>query len=359
MSAIAAKNVKNVKSAIDSSKISREGIRIHSILHCKPMNTEKKVLKPLFPYAGNKFEVAEKFRHLYDRNRRYVAPFCGGLGDALKIQPRTALLNDYSAAIVNVYKCLKRSDFEFSLHGKGTKEYYYDLRDEFNAISFGGTTDTRRAVEFLALTLEKLGASKGKNKKKCAQLIEMYEAFVCKEASLTQEQKRQRDIRWAELTYYLLVSGYNGLLRTNLFGEVNVPCGRPWKEGEERKYLEDFSPYKEVFKNWEFQSLPFEKVKVEKNDFVYLDPPYAPDPTAQKKPHTYSCPFHWSDQVRLAEWAQKLTVPVVASNAGTPEVVDLWLSKGFQVLETFGKKRLISQNKEEREVAAEVLFYKK
>lgn len=322
------------------------------------MNTETKILRPLFPYAGNKFEVADRFKHLYDRNRRYVAPFCGALGDALNLQPRTALLNDYSAALINVYTCIKRGDFQFSLHGKGTKEYYYDLRKEFNAISFGGTRSIPRAMTFLTTTLKRLGENEGKNKKKCNRLIELYQNFVRKETSLTEEQKRQRDIRWAELTYYLLVSGYNGLLRTNTFGEMNVSCGRPWKEGEERKYLENFSPYQQAFKNWEFQSLSFEEVKVEKNDWVYLDPPYAADLTAQKRPHNYSCPFHWSDQVRLAEWARQLKVPVVASNAGTAEVIDLWLSNGFEVLETFGKKRLISQNKEEREVVAEVIFYK-
>jgi DNA adenine methylase len=324
------------------------------------MKNQQPLLRPLFSYAGNKFQVAERFQHLFlsEPQRRYVAPFCGGLGDALRIQPQNALLNDYSAPIICLYSCIQRGEFKFTLHGKGNEQHYYALRDEFNLISFGGTTDLVRAQNFLISTLEYLGDEKGKNKKKCAELKKRYAAFVLKESNLTPEQKHQQNVRWAELIYYILASGYNGLLRANLSGIVNVPCGRPRKKGEIRKYIEDFSPYEQIFKNWEFQSLPFEEVEIKKNDFVYLDPPYAADPLAQKSPHTYSFPFKWADQVRLADWAKRLPVPVVASNAATPEIIDLWCSAGFQIFQTFGKKRLIGQNEESRIVANEVLFYK-
>jgi site-specific DNA-adenine methylase len=325
------------------------------------MKTQNEVLlRPLISYAGNKFEVAQRFQHLFniDPTRRYVAPFCGGLGDAHGIRPRKAFLSDYCAPLINLYQTIQGGTFEFTLHGKGTKDYYDLLRDEFNAISFGGTTDIERAMSFLTTTLERLGANEGKNKKKCAELIAMYQAFIRKERSLTKEQSYRQNIRWAELTYYILASGYNGLLRTNLSGLVNIPCGRPWKVGAERTYIKDISPYQKAFQHWEFKSLSFEEVQIERNDFVYLDPPYAADPNAQKKPHTYSAPFNWNDQMRLADWAKRLQVPVVASNAATPGIIELWCDAGFQVLEKFSKKRIIGPNKEDRILADEVLFYK-
>ena len=65
---------------------------------------------------------------------------------------------------------------------------------------------------------------------------------------------------------------------------------------------------------------------MEKDDFVYVDPPY------DVEFRQYSAEgFAWDDQMRLADWASDLGVPTVISNQATDRIVKLYRSRGFSL----------------------------
>ena len=62
--------------------------------------------EPPLKWAGGKRWLVPRLRELYEphRHRRFVAPFCGGLGDVLGVWPRRALLNDANPQLINFYR---------------------------------------------------------------------------------------------------------------------------------------------------------------------------------------------------------------------------------------------------------------
>ena len=64
--------------------------------------------KPPLKWAGGKRWLIPVLRPLWERHsrRRLVEPFCGGLGLALSVRPRRALLNDINPHAINFYRWL-------------------------------------------------------------------------------------------------------------------------------------------------------------------------------------------------------------------------------------------------------------
>jgi DNA adenine methylase len=148
----------------------------------------------------------------------------------------------------------------------------------------------------------------------------------------------------AALFYYLNRTGFNGLCRFNSRGEFNVPFG----QYKRINYISDFTPYQQVFADWEFMSGDFEAVPLEPDDFIYADPPYDVEFTQYSKEA-----FTWDDQVRAAEWLARHEGPVILSNQATERIVALYEKLGFK-LRFLDAPRRISCNGDRRP-AKEVL----
>ena len=228
-------------------------------------------LRPPLKWAGGKRWLVPRVRRLWEghERRRFVEPFCGGLGVAVGLLPRRALLNDVNPHLVNFYRHLGRG-FTISLPMENAAETYYTFRKRFNALLAAGHGRTAEA---------------------------------------------------ASLFYYLNRTGFNGLCRFNSRGEFNVPFGTYARI----VYVRDFSSYKPVFSRWEFSSLDFEALCLDPGDFVYADPPYSPVHPVRGKQ------FSWDDQVRAAEWLARHKGPVVLSNQATPRVVALYRRLGYDL----------------------------
>jgi DNA adenine methylase len=229
-------------------------------------------LSPPLKWAGGKRWLIPHLLSIWAANTRHrlVEPFCGGLAIALGLLPRRALLNDINPHAINFYRHLKRglvTDIEM----KNNKLLYYKYRVRFN----------------------KLVGTKGVNSPEAAQLF-----------------------------YYLNRTGYNGLCRFNRQGQLNVPFGKHTNIN----YEQDFLPYSEVLKPWNFSCLDFEKLDINSADFVYADPPYDVEFTQYAKQK-----FSWEDQERLALWLTKHRGPVVLSNAATPRIVKLYRKLGYKL----------------------------
>src|SRR6266705_3986769 len=95
------------------------------------------------------------------------------------------------------------------------------------------------------------------------------------------------------------------------------------------------SDLRQAFARWDFISMDFDKVPIEKGDFVYADPPYDVEFTQYSKEG-----FGWDDQVRLVDSLSAHSGPVVLSNQATGRIVRLYEAAGFKLLFVQAPRRI-------------------
>ena len=254
-------------------------------------------VSPPLKWAGGKRWQVPYILPIWEshRRRRFVEPFCGGLGAALGLMPKRALLNDLNPHLVNFYRWLKRG-LSVELTLRNSKAHYYESRTRFNELTANGERNSAEA---------------------------------------------------ATLFYYLNRNGYNGLCRFNRKGQFNVPFGRYKK----LVYRQDFLEYKPLFRNWTFTSTDFARLPLDDSDFVYADPPYDVEFTQYSGQG-----FSWEQQVQTAEWLAKHPGPVVLANQATPRIEKLYRSLGFDLRSLDAPRRINCTG--DRSPATEVLATK-
>jgi DNA adenine methylase len=255
--------------------------------------------RPPLKWAGGKRWLIPHLAEFWttNRHRRLVEPLCGGLAVSLGLRPERALLNDINPHSINFYRWLQRGlNIDSTIEFANRAELYYRHRERFNELIAAGHAASVEA---------------------------------------------------AALFYYLNRTCYNGLCRFNGDGFFNVPFGRYSQINYER----DFSSYRRVFGKWTFSFGDFAQIEVGPDDFIYADPPYDVEFTKYAKEA-----FTWNDQVRLAEWLARLTVPAILSNQATHRIVRLYRDLGFQ-LRFFKAPRMINCTGD-RTPAREVLAIK-
>lgn len=231
-------------------------------------------VNPVLKWIGGKRWLVYRLVEYYDRRRRLVDPFVGGMSIPLGLKPNECFLSDTNQHLINLYRWLQAGltwapDCPVQL--ENTERTYYRNREKFN--------------EF------------------CIQ-----KNYWTREGAL--------------LFYYLNRSCFNGLCRFNQAGQFNAAYGKY----KNLQYKTDFSDYKEALAGWEIGCGDFSSVVLRPDDFIYSDPPY--DDAFTK---FTSDEFSWADQERLAKWLAAHPGPVIASNSFTDRIVDLYKSLGFRV----------------------------
>ena len=254
----------------------------------------EELLRPLLKWAGGKRWLIPYVAPLWEnhKHRRYVEPFCGGLALPLGLRPERALLNDLNPHLINFYRQVQRG-LRLTIETENDRRLFYAHRDRFNFLIREAQSDTAEA---------------------------------------------------AQLFYYLNRTCYNGLCRFNHGGEFNVPFGRY----KTINYRASFHAYRELFAGWSFSNCDLETLAVERDDFIYADPPYDVEFTS------YSAGgFSWEDQVRTVEWLAKHRGPVMLSNQATPRIVKLYEQLGFKLKYLNAPRRISCTG--DRTAAREVL----
>lgn len=263
-------------------------------LETKLVKTGNQQLRPPLKWAGGKRWLVPQLAELWKphSHRRYVEPFCGGLAAPLGLLPVRALLNDINPHLINFYSHLQRG-LKLTIKMTNDAESFYNHRARFN--------------ELIA-------------------------------------NRKSHSAEAAQLFYYLNRTCFNGLCRFNQTGEFNVPFG----QHKSIAYLQDFSGFQTVFKNWEFTCNDLLDLPIAPEDFIYADPPYDVEFT------TYSAGgFNWEDQVRTAERLAAHAGPVVLSNQATARIIKLYRKLGFKVSYLNGPRRISCTG--DRTAAREVL----
>jgi DNA adenine methylase len=207
---------------------------------------------PLF-YVGDKYKLIEEIREHFPKNiNTFVEPFLGGGSVFLNIEANTYLLNDVDENVISLHKFLLKQDnktFVSSLK-KITKKY--NLSRSF----------------FEDVVPDSLKKKWGKT----------YYAHFNKEGyqKLKAEYNNSRD-KDPLLLYVLLIYGFNRMLRFNKQSEFNIPVGNVDLNKNVTKALDEYFSVTKNKKN-ELHCKDFkhflEELKLQKGDFVYVDPPY-------------------------------------------------------------------------------------
>jgi DNA adenine methylase len=247
----------------------------------KDHNETVGIVRPPLKWAGGKrWQLPHIEPHWRgESGRRLVEPFCGGLAVVLGLAPQQALLNDINPHLINFYKQLKKG-LVSNLRQENKSDLFYSYREEFNKLLKEGKSNTPRA---------------------------------------------------AMLFYYLNRTGYNGLCRFNQSGGFNVPFGRYTNIA----YRSDFLDYRDAFVGWKFMNVPFEKLPLRSDDFVYADPPYDVEFRQYSKDG-----FSWDEQKKTARWLADHPGPVILSNQATPRIVKLYRDLGYGIKFLHGPRRI-------------------
>ena len=265
----------------------------------KKLEAEKVTpLAPPIKWAGGKRWLAPEIAKLFHESgaKRLVEPFCGACSVALHIRPQRAVLNDINRHLMIFWWYLQTGEPLLDLGGNNAEDFAR-VRESFNAITFPIDKSQAQTV--------------------------------------------------ASMFYYLNRTSFNGLFRVNKDGKYNVPFGKYSKIS----YQFEWPEIVKAIQSWTFENGDYIGMKPKATDFVYADPPY--DSTFTD---FAAGGFNWSEQLELALWLSKLPGMVVASNAATPRIKNLYKDLGFTVKVIDAPRRISSDGN--RENAKEIFAIK-
>ncbi len=239
---------------------------------------QKKVeLKPFVKWVGGKGQLVSQLeKHIPTNGEKvlikYAEPFVGGGALLFNILSKynfeSLYISDINAELVNAYNVVKNNVDELinkltkmqlafvPMDENGRKYYYYTARDRFNALQITEETAIEKASLFIFLN------------KTC----------------------------------------FNGLYRVNKKGQFNVPMGA-YKNPTicDENNLRNVS---EALQNVTIVCGDYSLSKdfIDKDTFVYLDPPYRPiSQTASFTSYTADC-FDDNEQIRLARFIDEINL---------------------------------------------------
>lgn len=229
-------------------------------------------------YPGGKKRILKYIApHLLSRgsiNGRFVEPFLGGGAVFFAVDPKRALLSDINDELIDLYRGIRRFPlivWKLFKNFPTTKKGYYKIR---------GDNGCGKDLAFRAAR-----------------------------------------------TLYLNRTCFKGMWRHNLNGEFNVGYG-----GQDRRWVINQEMLPWVAKKLRRASLKcsdFEPVidNCNKNDFIFIDPPYRPGEREMVHDHYRYGKFSFDDHKRLAKTLNRATrkgIRWAMTTSAHPDIVNLF-----------------------------------
>lgn len=264
-------------------------IDLRTVRHEKQRIVE---LKPFVKWAGGKGQLVDRLEKFLPQAggktlRKYAEPFVGGGALLFRVLSKynfeQVYIGDTNAELINAYTVIK-TDVEnlivklmemqtvfLSMNDDEQKNYYYSVRDRFNNASLNFKTSLEKAAFFIFLN------------KTC----------------------------------------FNGLYRVNRKGQFNVPMGA-YKNPKicDENNLRNIS---KVLKNVTIVCGDYTLSKdfIDRDTFVYLDPPYRPISETSAFTSYNADVFDDAEQIRLAHFIDEINQTgskIVLSNSDPQNV---------------------------------------
>lgn len=271
-----------------------------------------KLVTPFLKWVGGKRQLMPTIVTHLPKNINeltYVEPFIGGGAVLFHLQPKNAIINDFNEELINVYEVIKNNLDELIEDLKKHKnehDYFYEIRSLDRNDNFKNLSKVERASRVI----------------------------------------------------YLNKTCYNGLYRVNNAGEFNSPFGR-YKNPNivNEPTLKAVSKYLNsnniMIKNGDYSDV---LKTLDKNSFVYLDPPY--HPISESSNFTGYIQGGWDafDQIRLREVCDELNakgIKFLLSNSSAQLIKDQYTK---YKIENVKANRAINSNGANRGEIDEILI---
>lgn len=294
--------------------------------------THKVELKPFVKWAGGKGQLVEEIEKIFPFDdekvlKKYVEPMVGGGALFFYIISKYAFeelyIGDINSELINSYVAVKQNvealierlhEMQMTflpLDDNGRKYYYYNIRDKFNSIKLSEHTSIEKAAYFIFLN------------KTC----------------------------------------FNGLYRVNRKGQFNVPMG-----SYKNPTICDDENLRNIHNALQNVIIvcgdyTLSKSFIDKNTFVYLDPPYRPISKTSMFTSYNIDAFDDNEQIRLANFIDEINLKgakIVLSNSDPKNVNpddnffdDLY--KSYRI-HRVSSMRMINSNAEKRGKINELLI---
>ncbi|MDR1526896.1 MAG: DNA adenine methylase [Dysgonamonadaceae bacterium] len=273
---------------------------------------KNKLICPFVKWVGGKRQLLDSIMEFIPQNIHYYTyaePFIGGGAVFFHIQPKNAIINDLNSELMNVYTVVKENSEELVTDLKRHKnepEYFYAIRQLDRSKDFKKIDKVQRASRLI----------------------------------------------------YLNKTCYNGLYRVNKAGKFNSPFGRYKNPNIVNKpVLKAVSTYLNR-NNVQIANTDYEEIlkTLDKNSFVYLDPPY--HPVSESANFTGYVQGGWNifEQIRLREACDELTsrgIKFLLSNSASGFIKDLYRKYHITTVKAI---RSINANAKKRGETDEVLI---
>ncbi|MEP1305086.1 MAG: DNA adenine methylase [Balneola sp.] len=261
-------------------------------------NFSSSPIKPILKWAGGKQQLlSEIIQRVPSSFNRYIEPFVGGGAVFFAIEANEYIISDTNPELINLYQTLSNGNFEDVIEKlesyKNEEDFYYKTREK----EVEKLTNIERSARFI----------------------------------------------------YLNRTCFNGLYRVNKKGEFNVPFGK--YKNPRIIFPERLKKASEKLSKTKIYNLDYHEVldtHSQKNDLIFLDPPYIPiSENASFKRYTKD-QFRLNDQRKLAQLVRKLAekgCKIILTNSNHPLIYELYDGFNIEVIET---KRNINRNGNKR-----------
>ena len=212
----------------------------------------------------------------------YHEPFIGGGAVFLGLRPRKAIINDLNKELIFTYRCIKKDPqklFDLICTKRNTKEFFLEERRKDRSPDFHECSEFERA----------------------ARLI------------------------------YLNKTCFNGMWRENGKGQFNVPYADNDMKPDKFLNLRNALKVSEFLNKSDVEILneTYSEAlsRVQRNDLVYLDPPYMPISDTSSFTSYTKHSFGWEEQLGLKKVCDNIdekNAYFILSNSNHPEIVQLY-----------------------------------
>ncbi len=346
-------------------------------------------LSPIVKWAGGKEqELKYIIPNVPDNFERFIEPFVGGGAVYFSMKNKNMLINDKSVELTSLYNNIKYKNKDLVSHLQSIQNAWVGLESILdNNIEFFNTVYSKyksnkidkdelivnierfingnktefksllnsnllkhydifekellRNVTAKLIRMKELEDKKGNLPKK-----DIYDNFECglKGSFYMFIRALYNKYDNSEYFYFIREYCYSSMFRYNSNGEFNVPYGGISYNRKNFQRKIDYIKSKELqthFVNTDIYNLDFEefldKIKLTKNDFIFLDPPYDTDFSSY-----VNNTFDKQDQERLANYLiNKCPAKFMLVIKNTDFISDLYTNKDLYIT-SFDKTYMVS-----------------
>lgn len=241
-------NKDNLKERIFLCKVRRTARAQRSIVASKRNPIKTGYVKSPLNYTGGKHKLLPQITKLFPKNiRTFYDVFAGGANVGINAEAQSVVCIEKNKNVVDLLRLIQGTNFD------SLNQQIVDIINRF-----GLSQSYIKGYDFYGAE-----SSAGLGK-------------VNKRAFLELRNEFNKSKKSTDLLLILVLYSFNNQIRFNAKGDFNLPVGKRDYNGSSRKNVAAFNQAANekniTFKHADFRDI--EAMKLQEDDFVYLDPPY-------------------------------------------------------------------------------------